>query len=251
MERRTLACFLSLVLVDNSLVRAALAADFSMLSAWQRVFLALNNFKKGHPTVMGHLPAAMESTLPDWIQFAVWHVAEWPLLVKTYKGAGDSPADDDEGSHDSEKQDQGQVQVQEQEQGHPAGLQSARVAGPEVQIGSGRAASSTTAASSSTQVVQVPPETDEPVCADSAVQFACDLCNFVGKNYSGLHAHRRRHHGIHPPLSLRVRSVQCEACNMNCGLRHRVLDHFRTSNVVHSGCLRMSNPCRQGPSHEC
>eukprot|EP00971_Amphidinium_carterae_P033787 665661-Amphidinium_carterae.1 len=61
------------------------------------------------------------------------------------------------------------------------------------------------------------------------LRFLCDTCGFASASNRGLQSHKRRAHNFHTPLSLRVATPKCEACDLNFGTRARILDHFRTS----------------------
>eukprot|EP00971_Amphidinium_carterae_P329005 6461218-Amphidinium_carterae.2 len=60
-------------------------------------------------------------------------------------------------------------------------------------------------------------------------RHVCPSCGFPSKSAAGLAMHSRRVHGVQTPLSLRLRSARCPACNMVCDNRHRALDHLKNS----------------------
>eukprot|EP00971_Amphidinium_carterae_P191658 3803166-Amphidinium_carterae.1 len=216
MDRRVLAFFGKLVVTDNALVRAALTANFEGQSMWLRVLGALNNMLAHFPVALSELPAATSATLGVWAQFAILHADRWRELVRTY---GSVVYDDealpgvDSDSHEPPAGD---------------GVDFAELG-----------------------VVPPPPDVDDgpgPVLGhpeDEVVQlitFDCDLCHYKGKTHSGLQAHRRRSHQIHPPLSLRVSMPKCDCCNLNFGTRARVLDHMRQSKRCASYVLENVEP---------
>eukprot|EP00971_Amphidinium_carterae_P271605 5389359-Amphidinium_carterae.2 len=59
--------------------------------------------------------------------------------------------------------------------------------------------------------------------------FQCDTCDFASRTRAGLRMHERRAHKQFDALSLRTTSPKCPCCDLNFGLRTRVLDHYRTS----------------------
>eukprot|EP00971_Amphidinium_carterae_P042011 825388-Amphidinium_carterae.2 len=196
MDKRVLAFFAKIVTTDNALVRASLTASFEGHSMWMRVMGALNRMLAHFPIALGHLPAATSGTLGEWAQYSILHSDRWRELVRSYGGAdhGDATAVDGV-VPDMEHAEDG-VDV---------------IIGPPPDEDHGQMA--------------LHPENEN----GPAVTFDCDLCNYKGKTNSGLQAHRRRSHQIHPPLSLRVWSPKCACCDLNFGTRSRVLDHLRQS----------------------
>eukprot|EP00971_Amphidinium_carterae_P265895 5274536-Amphidinium_carterae.2 len=199
MDKRVLAFFAKLVVTDNILVRAAITVSFAEHSMWMRVTAALNNLLAYFPVALSALPAATRATLGVWAQYSILHSAHWRELVRTY---GNPVRGGDAGTAAA-----GELVVP------PAGA----APGPD---GHG---------------VHLAPDDDEAPAvpqdevAAPVVTFDCELCDYKGKTFTGLQAHRRRSHQIHTPLSLRIASPQCDCCDLNFGTRARILDHMRQS----------------------
>eukprot|EP00971_Amphidinium_carterae_P331699 6465441-Amphidinium_carterae.2 len=54
--------------------------------------------------------------------------------------------------------------------------------------------------------------------------FQCSTCDFASRTRAGLRMHERRAHKQFDALSLRTTSPKCPCCDLNFGLRTRVLD---------------------------
>eukprot|EP00971_Amphidinium_carterae_P349589 6491093-Amphidinium_carterae.1 len=240
MERRTLGSLLRLLVSDNPLVMASLAADASSRSSWQRVFQALNNLRAAKPDLLGHLPRAAIDEMDPWIEFIVLHAREWPSILKSYHGIpveSDDPRDDVRVGSDAGYDWQGQhpeendigVAAADPEMPEPAvPVAPAFVPEPVGAQSDVIAVSDDDDLRPLTELV-APPAVQQPVEHPVPPRFHCDLCEFTSASYRGLQSHKRRAHNVHTPLSLRVAAPNCGACNLNFGTRARILDHFRTS----------------------
>eukprot|EP00971_Amphidinium_carterae_P326199 6456865-Amphidinium_carterae.1 len=196
MDRRVLAFFAKIVTTDNALVRASLTASFEGHSMWMRIMGALNRMLAYFPLALGHLPAATRVTLGEWAQYSILYSDRWRDLVQSYGGIdhGDAaPAD-----------------------GAAPDVLLAEDGGDDVSD-----------LLPDADYAQIAPHPEN--AAGLVATFDCDLCDYKGKTNSGLQAHRRRSHQIHPPLSLRVWAPKCACCDLNFGTRSRVLDHLRQS----------------------
>eukprot|EP00971_Amphidinium_carterae_P330959 6464269-Amphidinium_carterae.2 len=193
MEKRVLMFFIKMAVVDNELVRAALSASFAHDTMWTRLFAALNKLRAAVPGNLTHLPAASPDSIDAWSQFVVGDIAGWKLMVRKYEGAADDAQD--------ENADPEHVHVEAS-----AELETA----PETDgLAEGLAA--------------ILEEEEALLC------FSCEDCSYKGKSNAALQAHRRRAHQAFSDLSARVRTATCDGCDLNFGLRTRVLDHFRQS----------------------
>eukprot|EP00971_Amphidinium_carterae_P214408 4255073-Amphidinium_carterae.2 len=56
--------------------------------------------------------------------------------------------------------------------------------------------------------------------------FQCSMCEFLSRTRAGLRMHERRAHKHFDALSLRTSGPKCPCCDLNFGLRTRVLDHY-------------------------
>eukprot|EP00971_Amphidinium_carterae_P094815 1876225-Amphidinium_carterae.2 len=193
MEKRVLIFFIRLATVDNELVRAALSATFAKQTLWTRLFEALNNLKHTLPVALGELPAASKSTVDQWTQFVVWDIGRWRALVKGYKGVSMPVTHGATHCDEDEAKSDADQEVTPETDGLAEGL--AAIIAEEEEL----------------------------------YKFACEDCAYKGKTNAALQAHRRRAHQAFSELSMRVRDAQCAACDLNFGLRTRVLDHFRQS----------------------
>eukprot|EP00971_Amphidinium_carterae_P216565 4299041-Amphidinium_carterae.1 len=193
MEKRVLTFFIRLATVDNELVRAALSATFAKQSLWTRVFQALNNLHRTVPTVLADLPVASKTTVDQWTQFVVWDIGRWKAIVKGYKGVSTTAANAETYYDDDEMQIDADHEVTPETDGLAEGLAA---------------------------IIEE---------EEDLYKFACDECAYRGKTNAALQAHRRRAHQAFSELSMRVKDATCVACDLNFGLRTRVLDHFRQS----------------------
>eukprot|EP00971_Amphidinium_carterae_P193523 3840098-Amphidinium_carterae.1 len=212
MHKRALSFFLKLAATDHPMVRAALVASFDKCSFWTRIFEAINALRCFHSSMLSFLPIASRTSIGQWAEFAIHNSAAWHSLVKMYSKPLGPPLSQLDAHQDQSRQEQ------------PS--QDSGLFPPDDDT-----------APPGHEPVLISSDEEGPVQRSAAVldaadigAFACDLCTYQGQSFRGLQAHRRRSHDIHTPLSMRVTSAKCDCCDLNFGLRHRVLDHLRTSN---------------------
>eukprot|EP00971_Amphidinium_carterae_P342019 6481151-Amphidinium_carterae.1 len=197
-DKRKLTFFLRLATVECDVVRSAAYLDFGRLSIWPPMFDALSRLRACVPALQ-ELPDPCELTLGDWIPYVVRHHQEWKKWVHDFKGpnvAGPSVAtrlDREEAIHEAHE-------------AHDSEWEDTAPLSAVLSLGA-----------------------DAHADRDHAAEFPCSMCSFKGKSQAGLVMHQRRKHGVQCDLSLRTTSPACPCCNINCGRRARVLDHYKTS----------------------
>eukprot|EP00971_Amphidinium_carterae_P026853 529794-Amphidinium_carterae.1 len=159
-----------------------------------------------------------------WASFAVNHRDAWLVLVKAYKqpdkggvrkqGPPAASVAEDKRACPYPSQEQEQAQLQEVT---PEGIV------PPSDID--RMASSPRP-SSACQEAGLAVHEPSADTAPAKAPFACLHCSYKGKSNAGLQAHLRRAHKIFDPLSIRVSSSTCAACDLGFGTRWRVLESW-------------------------
>eukprot|EP00971_Amphidinium_carterae_P165369 3278068-Amphidinium_carterae.2 len=205
-DQRRLMALPKLITADSPPLRSLLAACHSPLSIWSGHFASLARMQRSHAS-LAHLPSPSMASLSDWCNVMIGEHSNWKAMVKSHKVLDPPRRRASTGAPDHSLDPQ-----------HPE-----LFPGEIVPVQSSDSRGDSSLLHDSTPVL--------PPIEHKVHPFACSFpqCTFLAKTAAGLAMHSRRKHNVQTPLSLRLRSHLCPACDLPYDTRDRALEHVKAS----------------------